>query len=141
MGLSNNYKNYILNALFRATYASSFSAVNIVQLATGIILDTDDLHTDVKTPPTEANYSNKIYLANATNWQVIPSGVGYMATNKQDIEFNLPTNSWGLLTHFAVSDTDEDNKIIAHGELTSAGSPIERDEVVFESGALKVVVR
>lgn len=140
VSLSNNHENYVLNELFRNTHNSAFASVDIVQLATGVVDDTTNLYTNVETPPPAYGYSNQSYAAGSTNWKIQASGVGYSAHNKSAIQFGPATGPWGTVTQFAISDTDEDGKMIAYGTLTEPKTVTAGDVVIFSSGSLKFTI-
>ena len=139
MSLSNNYENYLIDSIFRNDFSPATYRMDTLQLSTGTITDnTDQIIADVQTPPSASGYSPK--TVSASDWSVVPSGIGYMAYNKIAITFGPATGNWGTVTYFALGEST-DFRVGVYGELTPPRSISNGDTPTFPSGYLKITIQ
>jgi len=128
-----------MDNIFRNDANPATYRLNILQLSTGTIDGTNDqILADVQTPPGASGYSLKTVVA--SDWEVVPSGIGYMAHNKTALTFGTATGNWGTITHFALGE-NYDFKIGIYGEITPPRSITNGDTPTFPSGYLKITIQ
>ena len=85
------------------------------------------------TEPSGGSYSRIAVANNNTNF---PSAQGGTKTNGIDFTFTTPTDSWGTITDFFISDAASGGNILCYGSLNVTQTISAGNIVKFTTGAL-----
>lgn len=90
------------------------------------------------TEPTGGGYSRVEVTNNATNF---PAASGGEKSNGTAIEFPIPSDNWGTVTHFFISESSSGtSSIIGYGTLAIPKTINSGDLVSFAVGSLEIMI-
>ena len=129
MSKANYLENALLDHLFgRTTYTAP--ATLYISLHTG-----DPGETGANNEVTGNNYSRAAVTNSTGNFG---SASGGSKTNAAEIQFAVPSGSWGTVTHFAIWDAASAGNCLYYGALTSAMAMGLNNDIKIAIGALTI---
>lgn len=142
MSLSNYLENEIVDHIFRARSYSGPATI-YVSLHTG---DPGESGASSEVSTSGTNYARAALAASASNWKgtgnevtgVDSAGTGGQTKNAVTITFNVPSATWGTVTHFALWDAVSSGNCLGSGALTTAKVINTSDTVSFAADTLTV---
>ena len=133
MGSFGNYLELeILDHIFGA---AAYSAPATLHVGLSTADPTDDASGIAE--PVGGSYARVAVTNNATNF---PAAVGGAKANGTAITFPTATGSWGVCTHFFISDDPSAGNMLAHGTLTASKTIDSGDTASFAIGDLDITL-
>jgi len=87
--------------------------------------------------PAGGDYARVAVTNNDTNW---PAASGGAKANGTAITFATATASWGVCTHFFISDALTEGNMLAHADLTASKTIDSGDTASFAIGDLDITL-
>lgn len=139
MNATNYLENKILGLIFQgSTYSISSLKIGLFSADPG---EAGDVSSEVST--TDTNYSRVTIANNSTNFDLINDDTendgGKYIVSKNEINFNLPSASWGTVTHAGIFD--DSNNMIFYKALNTSFDIQVNASVKLPIGSIKVRLR
>jgi hypothetical protein len=126
--------NYLANALLdHVLKTTEYTVPTNVCVALCTADPTDAGTGSTITEPSGQNYARKTHNA----WDVAAAGA---TENTGVITFNVPSGSWGLITHVALCDATTVGNMLFHSTATPNQTPDNGDTVQYADGALDITL-
>jgi len=87
--------------------------------------------------PTAVSYARVAYANTSANWSASGSG---SITNTNKIKFNVATQDWGLITHYALCDSFSGGNLFIFGTLTTKLFIANGDNLIIDSYGITISV-
>jgi len=128
-GMSDYLKNELLDHVFGCQSRNWTTTANL-----WVALSTADPGADGSglSEPAGGNYSR--VETDSADWNVAAGGI---VDNAAEIQFPVPSGSWGLCTHWAIMDAVSGGNMIWRAPLTTPKTINSGDDVSFQIGDLE----
>jgi len=130
--MTNYLEGKIIDHIFRSATFTKPTALYV-----GLFTAVEDAEAGTVTEVTGNNYARAQLDPSDTNWAAPSSGNG-QTSNSAAINFPTPSGSWGLCTHFGISDSPTGGNWLFIKTLTTPQTPGAGNTVRFSNGQLTV---